>query len=147
MAESGSFPLDNFKSFPNLMSGGGEHTRGLRLAATWGDEEGPEHLEGSGAPRRKETRTLNRPMENQQTRSTHTGTLQDPGQSTRCAPPPASWAVCHTAGWVYLTPGTPGPRLKKYSHQFFSRLQSPFLPAYIFQYTLCSHAAGVFSNK
>ena len=67
------FPLlANFKSFPNLLSGGGGHTRGLRLVATWGDEEDPEHLEGCGAPRRKETRTLKRPMENQQTRSTHT---------------------------------------------------------------------------
>lgn len=77
----------------------------------------------------------------------HTGTLQDPGQSSRCAPPPASWAVRHTAGWVYLTPCTPGPRMKKYSRQFFSRLQSPFLPACIFLSTLWSPAAGVFSNK
>ena len=66
------FPLlVNFKSFPNLMSGRRGHTRGLRLVATCGDEEDPEHLEGSWVPRRKETRILNRPMENQQTRSTH----------------------------------------------------------------------------
>lgn len=43
------------------MSGRGGHTRGLRLVATWGDEEDPEHLEGSGVPRGKETRTLTRP--------------------------------------------------------------------------------------
>lgn len=51
------FPLlANFKSFPNSMSGRGGHTRGVRLVATWGDEEDPEHLEGSGVPRGKETR-------------------------------------------------------------------------------------------
>lgn len=58
------FPLlANFKSFPNSMSGRGGHTRGLRLVATWGDEEDPEHLEGSGVPRGKETRPwkTNRP--------------------------------------------------------------------------------------
>ena len=81
------------------------------------------------------------------TRSIHTETIQDPGQSTHCAQPPASWAVCYTVVRIYLTACTPGPRMKKHSRHSFSRLQTPCLPAYIFQSTLCSHAAGVFSNK
>lgn len=82
------------------------------------------------------------------TRSIRTGALQDPGQSARCAPPPASWAVPHTVGRVCVC-RTVRSRSEAEETQppFLQEAPEPLPSCLHSQPTLCSRAAGVFSNK